>query len=115
VGILAKLTVEKPDFTNAVSMVWANIPLLIAIRLPMGLTGMLYIVAINGFTHFFGKVKSIALMLAAGAVLVALAGFLPSLNFRTSSGDHYKGPDGGMGVGLLLAVGFVKLLSTAIT
>jgi CIC family chloride channel protein len=81
----------------------------------MGLISILYMLSIQLFTGLFLKMKHISIRLFVAAILIGLIGYFFPLNFELHNNTTYRALSGEFGLGLLVAIGLIKIFATGIT
>jgi len=81
----------------------------------MGLIAILYMLSIQLFTGLFLKMKHIGIRLFTAALIIGLIGYFFPLNFELHNNTTYRVLSGEFGLGLLIAIGLIKILATGIT
>ncbi|MBE0449718.1 MAG: chloride channel protein [Clostridia bacterium] len=103
------------DFAYEQGFVLNDLLVFTGFGLLMGVVGILYILSINNFTELFGKLGNVYIRLAVGGLIIAVIGLFFSLNFELHENTTSRIMSGEFEIGVLVAIGFVKMIATGIT
>ncbi len=103
------------DFAYIQGFALNDLMVYVIFGLIMGVVGILYILSINHFTELFGKLKNIYVRLVIGGLIIAGIGLYFPLNFELHENTTSRILSGEFGIGVLIAIGLIKLLATGIT